>query len=91
MKLTQTERFIHQFRRLAKGNPRVVTQVEKTFRYLIAFPPAHPSLRMKRVQGTDAVFECSVNMDLRITFEFVDEHTILLRNINHHDKALKHY
>lgn len=30
MKLTQTERFIHQFRRLAKGNPRVVAQVEKT-------------------------------------------------------------
>lgn len=50
--------------------------------------PRHPSLRTKRVQGTDKVFEASANMDLRITWEYIDDSAILLRNVGHHDEAL---
>ena len=28
---------------------------------------------------------------LRVTFEFLDPETILLRNMDHHDRALKRY
>lgn len=91
MRLERTGRFIRQFQHLIKENHQIAAQIERTLRHLKAFPPAHPSLRMKRVRGTDGVFECSVNMDVRITFEFSDERTVLLRNIDHHDRALKRY
>lgn len=89
MKLQRTARFTKQFQRLSKDDPRLLRQVEKTIHYLLRFPPAHPALRMKRIQGTPGIYECSVNMDIRVTFEFLDPETILLRNIDHHDRALQ--
>lgn len=89
MKLQRTARFTKQFQRLSKDDPRLLRQVEKTIQYLLRFPPAHPALRMKRIQGTPGIYECSVNMDIRVTFEFLDPETILLRNIDHHDRALQ--
>lgn len=56
---------------------------------LMAHNPRHPSLRTKRVQGTDSIFEASVNMDIRITWEYTDDGVLLLRNCGHHDEALK--
>lgn len=89
MKLQRSARFTKQFQRLSKDDPRLLRQVEKTIQYLLRFPPAHPALRMKRIQGTPGIYECSVNMDIRVTFEFLDPETILLRNIDHHDRALQ--
>jgi len=91
MRLAYSNRFSKRFRTLVKENKGIVPQVEKTLLHLQKFPPAHPALRMKRVQGTDGVFECSVNMNIRMTFEFTDSNTILLRYIDHYDDALKHY
>ena len=91
MNLSFTSRFQKQLQRLVKRDPKLTRQVEKTLQYLRAFPPAHPSLRMKRIQGTDAVYECSVNMTVRITFAFGENDAIVLRNIDLHDDALKAY
>ena len=91
MKLQRSARFTKQFQRLSKDDPRLIRQVEKAIQYLLRFPPAHPSLRMKRIQGTPGIYECSVNLNIRVTFEFLDPETILLRNIDHHDRALKRY
>ena len=91
MNLQRSARFVKQFQRLSKDDPRLFRQVQKTIQYLLRFPPAHPALRMKRIQGTPGIYECSVNMDIRVTFEFLDPETILLRNIDHHDRALKRY
>ena len=44
----------------------------------------HPSLRLKRIQGTKDRWEGSVTMKYRFTFEFV-EHTIIFRAIGTHD------
>jgi mRNA interferase RelE/StbE len=49
----------------------------------------HPSLRFKKMQGTEYIFEISGNMDLRITFHFEKPETAVLRNCGHHDKTLK--
>lgn len=90
MRLEYSNRFSKRLRTLSKDNKNVIPQVEKTLLQLQQSPPAHPALRMKRIQGADGVFECSVNMEIRITFQFTDSNTIFLRNIDHHDRSLKH-
>lgn len=50
--------------------------------------PAHPSLRVKRVRGTRSgeVWEASINMRRRLTFEYADDgESIVLRNCNGHE------
>ena len=47
--------------------------------------PFHPSLRTKKVQRLKNVFECSVNMDIRILWMHKDDRLILLLDIGHHD------
>ena len=51
--------------------------------------PRHPSLRIKKLKGRkDGIFEASINMDIRMTWEYIDD-GILLRNIGEHDETLK--
>lgn len=50
---------------------------------LLMKDPKHPSLRVKRVKGTSYVWEMSVNMSYRITFQ-VEEKEIVLRKIGTH-------
>lgn len=45
---------------------------------------SHPSLRVKRIQGTKKRWEGSVTMNYRFTFEFL-ENTVLFRTIGTHD------
>lgn len=55
---------------------------------LLAGNPWHPSLRVKKIKATDEVFECSVNMDIRIAFIFDGDTIIVLLDIGHHDDLL---
>jgi len=51
--------------------------------------PRHPSLRTKKLKGrSNNIFEASINMDIRITWEYI-EGGVLLRNIGEHDETLK--
>ena len=43
---------------------------------------------MKKIKGQDRIFEASITMEIRITWEYIEE-GILLRNIGEHDKALR--
>lgn len=45
---------------------------------------AHPSLRVKRIQGTKGRWEGSVTMSYRFTFEFLED-TLFFRTIGTHD------
>jgi mRNA interferase RelE/StbE len=45
--------------------------------------PRHPSLRTKKMEGHDGIFEASANMDLRMTFHYEKPDTIVLRNCGH--------
>jgi mRNA interferase RelE/StbE len=49
--------------------------------------PRHPSLRSKKIQGIDGIFEASVNMDIRMTWQYTED-GILLRKIGEHEKTL---
>lgn len=55
---------------------------------LLAQNPFHPSLRTKKVQGLDKVFEMSVNMDIRILWRYENGIIILLIDIGHHKEML---
>jgi mRNA-degrading endonuclease YafQ of YafQ-DinJ toxin-antitoxin module len=50
--------------------------------------PRHPSLRTKEIRGQDNIFEASITMDIRMTWQYTEE-VILLRNIGKHDTTLK--
>jgi mRNA-degrading endonuclease YafQ of YafQ-DinJ toxin-antitoxin module len=72
--------------------PREVqARADKAIRLLTAKEggqPFHPSLRAKRVQGTLDIWEASVTMKYRLTFQ-IHEDTLYLRVIGDHDAALK--
>lgn len=54
---------------------------------LLADNPSQPSLRTTKIKGREDIFEASVSMDIRITWEFYED-GILLRNIGRNDKTL---
>lgn len=63
------------------------TQEKKQLRnklQLLAENPMHPSLRTKHIQGTKDLFECSVNMDIRIIWYYEGDKLIVLLDVGHH-------
>lgn len=46
--------------------------------------PGHPSLRVKKMKGTQVIWEMSITMNYRLTFE-VSAEEIFLRRIGTHD------
>lgn len=85
-KITYTERFRKHLKRL---NVKELEQFKRKLR-LFAENPFHPSLRTKKMQGTE-VFECSVNMDIRIIWFYESDQLIALLDIGHHDILWKQY
>ena len=55
---------------------------------LLVQNPFYPSLRTKKVQGLDNVFEMSVNMDIRILWKYENGLIILLLDVGHHKNIL---
>ena len=79
--LSLTDRFKKNYQMLSK-NEQKQTMKKLT---LLAENPMHPSLRTKRIQGTTDLFECSVNMDIRIIWYYEGDKLIILLDIGHHD------
>lgn len=50
--------------------------------------PQHPSLQIKRIQGTEGIWEARVTDKYRMTFE-IKEGKYFLRNVDNHDECLK--
>ena len=80
-KITYTKRFLKNFKRL---NAAEKAQLKKKLELLMQ-DPFYPSLRTKRIQGTASLFEFSVNMDVRVIWEYEGDTLILLLDIGHHD------
>ncbi len=47
----------------------------------------HPALNVKKLKGTDDIWEARASLSLRITFQIIGD-TIILRNIGRHDETL---
>jgi len=78
----------YQFsRRFKKEYNKLPKEIQKTFDEKLALflrEISHPSLRVKRIQGTENRWEGSVTMKYRFTFEFL-ENWVLFRTIGTHD------
>jgi len=84
MKIARTRRFLKAYRKLEISERE---RVKKSIVQLLA-NRNHPGLRVKRVQGTDRIWEMRAGRDIRITFEITGD-TYILRNVGHHDATLK--
>ena len=83
---TYTPRFKKHFKNLsAQEKKQLKSKLE-----LLSENPLHPSLRAKRIQGTSDLYECSVNMDVRIIWYYEGEKMIILLDIGHHDILYKY-
>ena len=83
-KLKYTKSFEKDLKKLSRSEQKTVVQKLK----ILAENPFHPSLRTKKVQGLDNVFEMSVNMDIRILWRYENGVIILLLDIGHHKDIL---
>lgn len=80
-RITYTKRFEKNLKKLTAAEK---AQLKKKLEILI-MDPLYPSLRTKRIQGTAGLFEFSVNMDVRVIWQYEGDTLILLLDIGHHD------
>lgn len=79
MKLTFLKSFEKDFQRLPK---EIQQQTLKKLAYLKDYL-GHPSLRTKKIKGCEAIWEGSVNMSYRFTYN-LESDTIILRRVGTH-------
>ena len=82
-RITYTERFKKHYKKLQHNEKKQIKRKVE----MLAENPMHPSLRSKHIQGTNNLFECSVNMDIRIIwyYEYEDDRLIILIDVGRHD------
>ena len=80
-RITYTKRFEKNLKKLTATEK---AQLKKKLEILM-MDPLYPSLRTKRIQGTEDLFEFSVNMDVRVIWQYEGDTLILLLDIGHHD------
>lgn len=83
-KLRYTKEFENDLKLLTVQEQKLVSNKLK----LLVQDPFYPSLRTKKVQGLDGIFEMSVNMDIRILWKYDNGVIILLLDVGHHKKIL---
>ena len=80
MNLRTTKRFWRDYWKLPES---VRKQADRKFAYM-AQNLAHPSLRIKRLQGCQHVYEGSINMQYRFLFRMTGD-TCLMVRVGKHD------
>ena len=80
--------FSHYFEDNASNLSRSVKKILRGKIALLEENPNHPSLRTKKIQGQRYIFEATVTMNIRLTWQYY-KNGILLRKISEHDKTLK--
>jgi mRNA-degrading endonuclease RelE of RelBE toxin-antitoxin system len=75
-----SKRFKKEYKDLPKKNQ---TAFDEKFSLFLK-KTSHPSLRVKRIQGTKNLWEGSITMKYRFTFEFFEDE-VLFRAIGTHD------
>lgn len=85
MRLFYSARFQRAY---AELDDEQVELAKKALR-LLTSNPRHPSLRVKKMQGTADIWEARASRSLRLTFEMRGD-VILLRNVGAHDETLGH-
>ena len=79
--ITYSDRFKKSYKKLTVREQNLVQ--DKVM--ILSENPMHPSLRVKRIKGTADLFECSINMDIRVIWYYEGDEIILLLDVGHHD------
>ena len=79
LQITYTNRFKKHFRDLSVNEKKQFHNKLSIF----ADNPLHPSLRTKRIQGTEDLYEFSVNMDICVIWFYEGDLLIALVDIGH--------
>ena len=83
MNISRTENFKRAWKQLndeqKKLAVKAIEQLVTDIRY--------PALRVKKIKGTENIWEARVSKSIRITFQR-EKSTILLRNIGQHDETI---
>lgn len=75
-----TEEFKNSYKDLTKTEQKKVDEKLKLFDQ----NPHHPSLRTKKIQSLEFIWEASVSMKIRFTWSYYMD-GVLLRTIGYHD------
>jgi addiction module RelE/StbE family toxin len=79
--ITFSERFKKHYKNL---HPTLQKQIlEKVD--VLTVSPTHPSLRTKRLKGTNDLYECSINMSIRLIWHYENQNIIILLDVGNHD------
>ncbi len=84
MPLVITRRFKKAYQKLPA---RIQKKVKKALT-LLDENPRHPSLRVRKIQGTPDIFEGRIDRQYRFSFQFSGQDKVL-RNVDNHDDCLK--
>ena len=83
MRIARTESFKKAWRQLTEEQK---ASGRKAIEILIT-NMRYPGLRVKKIKGTEYIWEARVSRSLRMTFQ-IEGDTIILRNIGQHDETL---
>lgn len=84
MKVFAYEKFRSFYKKLPA---QIQRKTDKQLR-LLADNPRHPSLQVKKIQGTSGIWEARVDRKYRLSFEWTSD-TLYLRVVGNHDDVLK--
>ena len=79
-KIVATRTFEKSLKRLTPIEQKQVAEKLK----ILQTNPRHSSLRTKKIKGFEGLFECSVNMDIRILWRYEGSEIIVILDIGHH-------
>jgi addiction module RelE/StbE family toxin len=91
-KLVWSKSFARTCRRIARKDPRLRPRIEKAL-HLLSQDPTDQRLRAHKLKGElEGVWACSVDYNIRVLFEFVEnpdtqETEILLLTLGSHDEV----
>ena len=84
MRIFSYERFHRSYQHLPHS---IQHKVDKQVA-LLTTSPRHPSLQVKRIKGTEGLWEGRVDLHYRMTFEIVGD-AVYLRVVGNHDEVLR--
>lgn len=84
MKIIHTKTSRKNFQNL----PLTIQQIVEKQLKLFLSNPRHPSLGIKKIQGSKNIWEGRITKDIRFTFQ-IDRDTYILRRIGRHNEVLR--
>ena len=83
MRIARTAKFKKAWKQLNEEDKALARKAIKN----LAIDIRYPALRVKKIKGTEYIWEARASRSLRLTFH-IEGDAILLRNIGHHDETL---